>query len=186
MATRGSENNQSELGYEGCVWGTTRVTMGPHEPQSTLRRSSCSSEIVVDGEVYIRLGNSQRRRECEDVESPLRALGQGEEVTEELVTRLAVHSTADGKCPKSSMTAEQPRYFSQGSRETQMMTRPVSSVPWQSGDAVRICTSRDPEAQRVAMGRHVTIMPLPHLSDRWSHKNKVAPSSGSPYLDNTL
>ena len=131
MATGGSENNQSELGYEGCVWGTTRVTMGPHEPQSTLRRSSCSSEIVVDGEVYIRLGNSQRRRECEDVESPLWAFDDGEEVTEELVTRPAVHST----CPMSSMTAEQSRYFSQGSRETQMMTRPVSSASWQAGDA---------------------------------------------------
>ena len=157
MATGGSENNQSELGYEGCVWGTTRVTMGPHEPQSTLRRSSCSSEIVVDGEVYIRLGNSQRRGECEDVESPVRALGQGEEVTEELVTRLAVHSTADGTCPTSSMTAHQSRYSSEDSRETQMMTRPLTSASWQAGDAVRVCTTRDPDAQRVATGRRVTI-----------------------------
>jgi len=130
--------------------------MGPHEPQSTLRRSSCSSEIVVDGEVYIRLGNSQRRGECEDVESPVRALGQGEEVTEELVTRPAVHSTADGTCQTSSMTAQQSRYSSEDSRETQMMTRPVSSASWQAGDAVRVCTTRDPEAQRIATGRHVT------------------------------
>ena len=123
MATGGSENKQSELGYEGCVWGTTRVTMGPHEP---LRRSSCPSEIVVDGEVYFRRGDSQRRREYEDVESPPGAFDDGEEVTEELVTQPAVHSTADGTCPTSSKTAEQSRYFSQDSRETQMMTRPMS------------------------------------------------------------
>ena len=155
MATGGSENYQSELGYEGCVWGTTRVTMGPHEPQSTLRRSSCSSEIVVDGEVYFRRGNSQRR-ECE--ESPLRALGQGGEVTEEFVTRPAVHSTADGTCPTSSLTAQQSHFSSEDSTETQMMSRPVSSASWQAGDAVRVCTIRDPEAQRIATGRHVTIL----------------------------
>jgi len=104
-------------------------------------------------------GDSQRRRECEDVESPLRAFDDGEEVTEELVTRPAVHSTADGTCPTSSITAEQSRYFSQDSREIQMMTRPLSSVSWwQAGNAVRVCTSRDPEAQRVATGRHVTIV----------------------------
>ena len=158
MATGGSENSQSELGYEGCVWGTTRVTMGPHEPQSTLRKSSCPSEIVVDGgEVYFRRGDSQRRRQYEDVESPPGAFDDGEEVTEELVTRLAVHSTADGTCPTSSMTAEQSRYFSQDSREIQMMTRPLSSASWQAGDAVRVCTSRDPDAQRIATGRHVTL-----------------------------
>jgi len=101
MATGGNENNEPQLGYEGCVSGTKRVTMGPHEPQSTLRRSSCSSEIVVDGEVYFRRGNSQRRRECKDVESPRRAFDDGEEVTEELVTRPAVHSTTDSTCPTS-------------------------------------------------------------------------------------
>ena len=118
-----------------CIWGPAKyLGLGPLEalirpwPQSTLRRSSCSSEIVVDGEVYFRRGDSQRKGECEDAESPLRALGQGEEVTEELVTRLAVHSTADGTCPTSSKTAERSRYFSQASRETQMMTRPLSSV----------------------------------------------------------
>jgi len=36
MGTGGNEDNQPQLGYEGCVWGTKRVTMGPHEPQSTL------------------------------------------------------------------------------------------------------------------------------------------------------
>jgi len=36
------------------------------------------------------------------------------------------------------------------------MTRPLSSTSWQAGDAVLVCTSRDPEAQRVATGRHVT------------------------------
>ena len=84
--------------------------------------------------MYFRRGNSQRRRECEDVESPLWAFDDGEEVTEELVTRPAVHST----CPMSSMTAEQSRYFSQDSREIQMMTRPLSSASWQAGYAIRV------------------------------------------------
>jgi len=81
--------------------------MGPHEPQSTLRRSSCSSEIAVDGEVFFRRGNSQRRRECEDVESPMR--DDGEEMTEELLTRPAVHSTADCKCPRVRALGEHHR-----------------------------------------------------------------------------
>jgi len=117
-----------------------------------LRRSSCSSKITVDSEVYFHRRDSQRRRECEDVVSPLRAFDHGEEVTEELVTWPAVHSMADGTCPTSSMTAEQSRYFSQDSREIQMMTRPLSSWSRQAGDAIHVCTSRDPEAQQVATG----------------------------------
>ena len=37
MATGGS--NQSQLGYEDCVWSTRRETMGPPGPQSTLNLS---------------------------------------------------------------------------------------------------------------------------------------------------
>ena len=104
----------------------------------------------------ISVSGTVKGEECEDVKSPLRAFDDGEEVTEQLVTRLAVHRTADGMCPTSSMTAEQSRHFSQDSRETHMMTRPLSSALWQAGDAVRVCTSRNPEAQWVATGRHVT------------------------------
>jgi len=149
MATGGS--NQSQLGYEDCVWSTRRETVGPPGPQSTLNLSLAGA---VDEEVSFR---------CRDLEEtvPLVSNSGAEESLslesqhsvdtarrQDTVTQSAVHSTSINTRPAVSFThlrSSQPCLVPHDENVVRT-ARPPSLQLWRTGVAGQhVCNPSDPQ-----------------------------------------
>lgn len=171
MATGGS--NQSQLGYEDCVWSTRRETVGPPGPQSTLNLSLAGA---VDEEVSFR---------CRDLEEtvPLVSNSGAEESLslesqhsvdtarrQDTVTQSAVHSTSINTRPAVSFThlrSSQPCLVPHDENVVRT-ARPPSLQLWRTGVAGQHACNpspSDPQVQRVTQEGMMTTSSAVDRSD---------------------